>query len=599
MSEKPISVRSILKPSDFPLIAEQIVTLFKERQKRRSHLEDHWKEIDRQLRMEPDKAQKRTAGGQLDENSKWLPEIELPDQAQTLEILTDDVMRFIFPRGKDWFRAVAALTEKYITRFTQAETPIVGEKGQRDFDLDGEAANRIAQAIPSHFHRQYKFREHVQKCQAEALKYGFGVGRVRRINTEIFGHTLKGDTRKHKIPALIPRTSKRVYLDDRVENVMHEGEIIGPNIIQVMTRKLSDMRIAAKNDDSYIESQLMRIVPDKNDTITLIEMEGDLVYSTSRETFVIKDVILTAAFSEESEASNFGLIREQKGEGFSTYIVFDYHKESADDAYATAPLIKGRPLQKANSLIMSQLIASGQLKIQPPLAYDPDDPHFKSSGGPVVEPGALWETTEGVDPADVGGDPNTFFGIFAGLTERYNDVTGNQPARAGAETKSHTTAFAKDAELQRGQTRTVDYTDDTLLDPMTRLLELEYRMGVPNWRKQVVYIEPWREFLELSKAHLPDIVYFEALGAAAPAEDVARQQQHINAITQAMQIDASALQLGFRQSPRLDYDAIQDKILEDAGIQDVSQFVVETEESGQVPTGQLPGVLSAEPEQLQ
>ena len=178
----------------------------------------------------------------------------------------------------------------------------------------------------------------------------------------------------------------------------------------------------------------------------------------------------------------------------------------------------------------------------------------------------------------------------------YNDLTGGHPARLGAQTKSHTTAFAKEAELSQGAVRTIDYTEDTLLDPMTRLLDMEYRMGLSEWRKQYVYIESWDTFAELSRAHLPDTVVWKALGAGASAEDQARLNQQLSAIQFALQIDAAAVQLG--REPRLDHGKIVEQILEKAGFSDISDVVTD-EPAGDAAEGQIPGAIAADPALLQ
>lgn len=591
-----VSFQDKISPSDLPVIAQQLYDEYMRRKDARKDLEKHWKDIDRQLRMEPETSHKRGPQGQVIKELEWLPEIELPLQAQTLETLVADIKRFRFPKGKDWYRAHVALTEDYLEAYASVDAPFVGETGADRGPLTQDDANRIAQAVPSYFHRQYPFQTYAALCDVNALKYGFGVGRMRRVNKMILGHHVKGRPKKKKIPMLIPRSPKCVFLDDTQANVMHEGETMGPNTIQTMERKLADVKAAAMEDDTYIKSQVKRLVPDKNDCVTLIELEGDLVYETSQSTIVVRDVVLTGAVGKQGDNAQFGLIREQKGEGYCTYVVFDYHQEFETDAYATAPLIKGRPIQGLMSRVMNQLVASGELKIQPPTGYDSDDPTFAADGGPVVAPRASWGTTGEVKVYDeVGGDPATFWSIFAGLNGFYNDVTGGHPARLGAETKSHTTAFAKDAELSQGAVRTVNYSDKAMLDPMTRVLEIEYMMGRENWSKEVVYVEAWDGFLELEKKHLPEILLFEAIGAGAPADDVAKQQQQQAALQTAMQVDAAAIQFGFRQTPRVNYDEIIDHMLEKGGIQDISRFVSE-ESEGQVADGaQLPAVLSAVP----
>ena len=114
-TENTISVKDQqIDVADLPLIAEQIVNEYDERKKRRKDLEKNWKEVDRQVAMEPELSHKRGANNKIDPGRKWLPEIELPLQAQTLEMLTADCRRLEFPRGREWFMARAAITDDYV-----------------------------------------------------------------------------------------------------------------------------------------------------------------------------------------------------------------------------------------------------------------------------------------------------------------------------------------------------------------------------------------------------------------------------------------------------------------------------------------------------
>jgi hypothetical protein len=305
-------------------------------------------------------------------------------------------------------------------------------------------------------------------------------------------------------------------------------------------------------------------------------------------------VVLTAATAKDGKNPAFGLIRQQPGDG-STYVIFNYHMENTQQRNGTSPLLKGMPIDRIMAQTMNDLIASGKLKILPPVGYSSDEPAFAGTGGPVIEPGALWETTDGVTVhVDVGGDPATFFNIFSGMNSLYNDVTGINPPRLGAQTKSHTTAFAKDVELSQGAVRTVDFVSDSLEGPLTRFLEMEYRFARKHWKKQVVFVPAWNEFVELRKAHLPEVAIFNALGDATSIEDLQTQQKKINAIQLALQVDQIAVQLG--KEPKLDHGKIIEGILRDGGVQDLSEVTAEQDVEQTQTTGQLPGVLSAEPQ---
>jgi len=594
-TENTISVRDRqIDVADLPLIAEQIVNEYTERKKRREDLEKLWKEVDRQLRMEPELSHKKGPGNKVDSAKKWLPETELPLQSQTLEMLTADCRRLEFPRGREWFMARAALTADYLENFDKTETPIVHEKGRFDGPINQDNADRLAQGALMHYHRQYDFKSHMDLINAEALSYSFGVGRFREVNKRIMGHELKGVEKNMKVPMLIPRSAKNVYLDDSMHAIMHEGEVVGPNIIQQKNVKLADLKAAATSDDSYIPAQLERLVTDKSGEISVVELEGDLVYENSKETIVVRDVVLTAATGKAGKNPVFGLIRYQPGDG-STYVIFNYHMENTKQRTGTSPLIKGSPINRVAAQTMNRLLESGALKIAPPIGYSKDEPGFAASGGPVVHPYAQWETTDDVKVYDkIGGDPSTFFAIFSGLTQLYADVTGVNPPRLGAQTKSHTTAFAKDVELSQGAVRTVDFVSDSLEGPLTRFLEMEYRFALKHWKKQVVYIPAWQEFVELRKGHLPDIAIFNALGDATTIEDLQSQQKKLNAIQLALQVDSIAVQLG--KEPKLDHGKIIEDILRSGGVQDLSE--VTTEESaealGGAQTGQQPAILSSE-----
>lgn len=530
--------------------------------------------MDRQLRMEPELSHKKLANGRLDAKRAWMPEIELPLQAQTLEMLMADNRRLKFPPNRDWFQCRAALTESYMRRFDQAGSPFPGERDKNArSEINQDNGDRLAQAALSHWHSQYDFRSHVDLIDAQAFAYGFGAGRLKKVKRRILGYDARGNSPDQRIPVLIPRDTKRVYLDDSQHALMHEGFALGPNIIQTRTMKLADLKAAAKaggtdpkkEEGGYIPSEINSLKGDRNGNVELVELEGDLVIETSTDTIIEQDVVVTAAIGDGTHS----LVRVREGEKFSTYLIHQYHMEGPATT-ATSPLIKGMPVAMAAAQALNRVIESGLLKTSPPIGYPKDDVAFANRGGPVVEPYAQWPTIEDLNVySEVGGEPEQLFQIFAGLVQMYSDVTGVNPPRLGAQTKSHTTAFAKDAELTQGAIRTVDYARSTLEGPMTRFLELEYRMGLSEFRgSQTIFVEAWNEFVEIRKDHLPDIVKFRAIGAGAPAEDQARNAQRLASAQTALQIDSLAVQLG--RPPKIEHGNLIEQVLSEGGWTDVS-----------------------------
>jgi hypothetical protein len=428
---------------------------------------------------------------------------------------------------------------------------------------------------------------------------------MKKVRRRVLGHDQREGPKDSVIPMLVPRDPRKVYLDDSQHAVMHEGFALGPNIIQINTMKLADLVAAAQKstDGTYINSQIKLLTAGKDGNLSLVELEGDLVVDVGSETVIEKDVIITAAVTQNNKRSQFALVRVQEGQKLSSYLIHQYHLEGPA-AYGTSPLIKGMPVAKIAAQAMNRVMESGQLKNAPPIGYPKDDVEFAATGGPVIEPYSQWPTIEDLNVYDeVGGDPATLFAIFTGMVNLYYDVTGVNQPRLGAQTKSHTTAFAKDVELTQGSVRTVDYIRSSLEGPMTRFLQLEYRMGLEGFRgSQTIYIEAWNEFVSITRNHLPDIVKFIAIGSGAPAEDQARNAERLQAAQLAMQMEASAIQLGLLETPTLDYAALIKQTLNEGGWTDVAAITTE-DEQGEVPAapnggGQLPGALAGEVDTL-
>ena len=586
--EKAVSVSSHIDPKDFSSIAESIIQEWTDRKTRRDDLEKHWDEIDRQLRMQPELSHKTDTKGKVIKGMEWMPEIELPLQAQTLEILTADVRRLLFPNNRDSFTARAALTDKYINAFDRAGSPFSGERPGKEQDrhavLNQDNGDRLAAAMITHWRSQYDYRAHVDVINAQAISKGFGVGRLRKVRRRILGHDARiGGSINQKIPMLVPRDARKVYLDDNATAVMHEGETLGPNIIQEQPITYADLDASAAdggtdptNDDGgYIPEEIAKL-SDIKGTIQLVELEGDLVIDSSSSTLIIRDVIVTAATgTNKGKNTSIGLVRYREGEEFSSYIIHHYHLEGPEFAYGASPLLKGMPIAKLAAQAMNRVMESAQLKNSPPIGWDKTELAFALKGGPVVAPHALWPTAD-LDAIkvfiDVGGDPTTMFAVFTGLVSLYADMTGVTPPRLGAQTKSHTTAFAKDVELNQGAVRTVDFVRSILEGPMTRSLALEYRMGLSTMKgRNMIYMPNWNEFVNITKGHLPDIVKFTAIGAGAPAEDQARDQKQLAAAQLALQIDQAGQQSG--QQTSINLPALIRQILEKGGWTDVDDLL--------------------------
>jgi hypothetical protein len=226
--------------------------------------------------------------------------------------------------------------------------------------------------------------------------------------------------------------------------------------------------------------------------------------------------------------------------------------ESADDAYPTSPMMKGRTVQTTATDAVNAFLNSAALKNSPPVGWDRNDQVFASAGGPEIYPSAMWGSTEGIKVHnEIGGDPGAMAQAALQFIALYQQLTGSMPARAGAPTVSHTTAYAKNAEVNLGSSRITDYVQQTGEGPMIRWLDMSYRMGrdaLKGSESLDFYIEAYGGYVEIDKSMLPD-AEFDWFGSQGPQSRQAQAQAKLNALNQDADAAAREQRCGHRRDP--------------------------------------------------
>lgn len=586
----------------FDTLAEYIHNEYTRRKRDRGPLEKQWEEIDRQLRMEPDRSHKLDANGNVDSEKAWLPEMELPLQAQTLEMLVADSRRMRSPEIGPWFGAHAVVTDKYLEE-VDFDSIISGDENDVPSQLTQDNIDKLVIGTLMHWQRQYNFQDNVDMIDAEAFKYGLGIGRARLATKSVFMHTAKGVTRQEqKIPVLFPVSIKNTYPDDRAHIMMNEGLMMGPVDITYKPMLLEDLKAAAakgsndpeKEEGGWMPKMLKNVEGKKDGTVMVVEAEGDFVIPRSADSLVLRNYYVSIVIGE-SNPKVFRLRRRKKP--YSSLIQFPYHKEHMDTPYAASPLMKGRPIQIAAVDALNKLGMVSALHAQPPVKYDKDNIDYASSGGPLVHPGAQWSDDVATEQI---GDPSALFQLYVGYLQQYSDVTGINSPRLGAQTKSHTTAFAKEAEISQGTVRTVDYVRSSLAGPLAKWLTIAYDIGRDAMTKDTIYIDGYQSFVDIGKKHLPEKVMFEAFGSGGPAEENAKKQARMQALASAMQVDQMTVQLGGQ--PELDLRSIKEQMLREGGWTDIEPFfraegISEVPEGGPA-MGATPGLITQNPNEV-
>lgn len=462
--------RSDITKRDHQTVADFIADEFRRRCKasRRAELAKQWKEVDRQIAMEPKAAIQRSG----DPAENWLPQIEMPALAQALEILLADSTRLVFPVSTDWYTAFAKMDDDFL----RGETPpmIVEQDLPNEPQIEPEQlVNLVVHSTLDRLHKLTGWRQTWKCLLNEALKYGTFVGRWAVIEQDKRGGDYRG-LGNRKLPTLIPVSIKNHYPDDSWQAVMQEGVSIEPSMIRHWYQKTEDLKRA--DGPGWIRANLNRLEDgsgsrEKRDHTEVVEMEGDVWIPRSQGGFYLRNKRLTVAIT-----GGPSLLRVQDmNTPFRSYLTGYYQRDDIDSPYGTSPLLKGRPLQEIISESANRLMQAAILSTEPPIIYDEQDQQLQAQGGPKIAPQEQWsaDNPDAIRAFEVG-DPAAMFSILQGIMAQMEGLTQMNEPRRGETLTSHTTAYAADVAASRSILRTEDFVTGVEEGPLTTALYQEY-----------------------------------------------------------------------------------------------------------------------------
>jgi hypothetical protein len=244
----------------------------------------------------------------------------------------------------------------------------------------------------------------------------------------------------------------------------------------------------------------------------------------------------------------------------------------------------------------NRLIAVGVLDAEPPISWDPNDGRMTGMNGPVIAPGAIWpsDNPQGVVVHHIGNLAD-LLQVYLSLLQQYEDLTGVNAPRRGAQAKSHTTAFAAGIESEKGLIRTADFVQTSELGSTTDILNLEYKIARETVGKKgvSVFVKELNRFVTVTKNDLPETVNFDVMGSSGPASAQEQSQNTVNAFQLAAQLSGPSQQMG---GPVLNFGEAMKEILKNGQIPNPERFIAQAPAppqgtpKGQGPNGDLPGV---------
>lgn len=601
--------RDNLSGDDWQAAADTIQAEKERRARNRKDLELIWKEIDRQLAMDP--LPRSVSSG---DKKDWYPDIELPLQFNTLEVIAADARRLTFPRNSDWFFVNSNMSDQFMARWekNRAKRSIVPGAGISE-KIDQETADTVVKAVLEHYHKLYNFRGQIDLFFGEEIKYGTAVARVRDVTLANFSHEFRGLQAKTIVgPAMIPCPIWNTYLDDRMSALAHEGTALMPSVIRCSYQNVVDLQIAAQRGGTErgwmmdkIEKLRETQTKDKaKGQVEIIEFEGDLIIEkTGKNLFLPNARWKVAVGGHGAYVVRF----EANPYPFVSYVTGHYMRDDLTSPYGASPLMKGQPIAEVAALAVNDLAACGSLHVRPPVAYDRNDAELEAKGGPQIYPGAVWASDNPERlKAHIVGDPMALLNSYLALVKQYENVTGVNDPRRGAETKSHTTATAIDIESTRGMSRTDDFVMDQETGPLATILYMEYEIArrvLKSPTPIAVNLDGIEGWLNIGSEDLPDTAEFRVAGSVGVLEQKERYQNYLAASQYAIQLATAAQQLaqvGAAQPVSLDIEAMIMEGFKLAGVPNPGKFVTSAQGmAGAAPAGpQLPGVVAGVPPQL-
>ena len=568
-----------LSQSDWVSVGDFIKAELSRRKEKRRGLESLWKEVDRQIEMTP-----KTRVVESGKDTDWFPNLELPLQFNALEVIAADARRLKFPRGTEWFSASAELSDKYLKRFDERREsfPLIGG-AKVPVKLDQESADSLVKTVVDHYHRLYDFRTQIDLLDAEAIKYGTFVGRVRSVKSNKFSHDFRGLRNSNLAgPAVIACSIKNTYLDDTQTAVLHEGVATSPSTMRVNMQHIDALVRAAQKggpNNGWLLEQIKKIQESKpaddegrRGFVEMIEVEGDLMVPTSGTSIFLPNVIVTIAV----RAGIALPVRFKENPlPFKSYVVGHYMRDNVRSPYGASPLMKGQPIQEAATEVFNNLMAVAALNGRPPIIYDRHEVEFAAGMGPGIFPGAQFKAdspnaVELLDVGDIGGLLNAYLALI----KQYEDLTGANDPRRGNAVKSHTTRGATELEASRGIARTDDFVNGVEQGPLTSMLYMEYEIikDVMKSPQPVSVnrggIEGW---VNVAKQDLADHVLFTVQGSAGAINEREQAENFLGASNFAISVAGQAAQLGIKVP--LQFQEIIIEAYQRAGVQNAAKFV--------------------------
>lgn len=512
MADEP-KKRKVTK-SDWDKVEKFVTDEFENRSTstfRKNH-ENIWKEVDRQIAMQP-----LTKISQSDREASWQAAVELGELSKASEIITSDVMRITFPQERTWFQPHVEL-----------DWPL-GQDGRQQRN-DDMARNKQAKAdgllrsLMVQQHKDFGLKSRFRLSIKESLHHGGFVSEIRFDREMMVKEGSK--IREIGAPVWVPYSMWNAYPDPSPfiigTNLFYTGSMI--LVEYVPKAKLKDM---AKGD-GWMPDRLSKL-PDEEHTdkdnktkdIKLLKFYGDICIERSDG-----DIYLP---NSKVIIGNGKLIYYAPNDlPYSPIIYGGYERQDVRDPYYTSPIIKQSPIQKFTTLMTNEFIDATKLKVKPPIEYDGMDPEYAANDGPVISPGSKNARRGGGKPfttLDIG-DPSFALQAMQFGFRTMQEGMGVSAIRSGVANSDRQTATEIQKTAQGAEVRTIEFVSVT--EPhLLSFLYMQHELNRMYMGEYTFYSDEMHtpDFIRATKKDIDANAVFEVVGSRGLLGEEQRTQK--------------------------------------------------------------------------
>lgn len=520
---------------------------------RKTH-ESIWKEVDRQVAMQPMLKVNRD-GSEV--NMGWHNVIELGELSKASENIAADVIRITFPPSRFFFECHSDILESM--ELEDDGTKKIDPKLQKG--VDGRLRSLMYQQ-----HKDFGLEASTELSIKEALHHGSYVVEVDWDEVEFIQDGDKVFSKGG--PKWIPHSMWNCFPDPSPAVIGTNMFYTGSMFIESYLPRYKAEQWCKSGEDGWMPSQWKKVAKDEH----IIKAGGQ-----ERKT---KDVKITTYWGDIAiERNNETLfypnhkVRLFNGKiiyfapikiPFKNLIYDGYERMDVRDPYYMSPIIKMSPMQKLASTLTNKFMDGVELHIEPPIVYDGNDPDFVINGGPVIAPGVKVSTKGTASFKEIQiGELKTALEALQMCLQQMKENIGRPGKDVGDRaTKAEVDKAAQDQEVSL--VRFIGRFENSL----RAFLYMQHAFNLRELETASFYSAEQNDpdFIRIKNSDLPKSVHFEVTGSRGVLGENERSQK-ITAVT----AFASGNPLF---APLLNAPHILETMYQDAGAKNSESFLI-------------------------